>query len=448
MDKTMTFGLGKVRGYSQKTKSIFLLDEDKQKRVYEELLRSFRDFAALCNFTTTLLYTKKILGTPLEALGFNTGYRPILDKLNLNTHLSGMVLNQAFQLAKTHFTGEHGKGLMGKGDRVLPTHKADGTHPLCFHQKAVKLIEDNNKFFIVYQVFAEAWAKTEDMPSWVAFEIALKKRDQTGHSQLERVYSGEWKHGSGQLARKRGEKGRKYLMRLVVKYEPDPFKPLSQNTVMGIDLGLSTPAAIHFRNDGDEQKWAMLIGNGRTMLNARGIVRGEIVRILRALKKKDSPLQGAAREAARNKLRALRKQERTIMKTASQKLAALIAEQAHRNGAGVWQMENLSLSDLKEGKPWLARNWAAGMLIDAITWNAAQLGAQITTVNPRYTSQRCSKCGHIDAENRPKEKRGQSYFKCVRCGREEHADKNAARNLSILSIDKIIEDWIQSNNVE
>ncbi len=86
-------------------------------------------------------------------------------------------------------------------------------------------------------------------------------------------------------------------------------------------------------------------------------------------------------------------------------------------------MEDLALVDLKEGQPWLARNWAAGMLTDAIKWQAKQLGAEIKTVDPRLTSQRCSKCGHIAAENRPKKDKGQSYFKCVECGYEDHAER-------------------------
>jgi len=438
--KTITFGLGDIKGYDVKKKELLnLQDEDKQK-IRQETLTAFRDFARLCNFTTALLYTGKILKVQLDQLGVNTGYKPILEKLNLTTHLSGMVLNQAFGLAKTHFTGEHGKRLMGKGETSLPTHRADGTHPLCFHHKAIKLHRENNHFFIVYQLFAEAWAKQENLPSWIAFQIKIKKRDQTGLQQLERIYSKEWGQGSGQLLRKKRGQGPKYLMHLVVKYEPEPYKTLDSETIMGIDLGVTVPAAVHFRSNGNALPWAMCVGNGRMMINARAIVRNEIIRLLRGLKKKDSPLQGAARDAAMKKLKELRKREQRLMKTASQKIAAQIADLAKRNGAGVWQMENLSLIDMKEGQPWLTRNWAPGMMIDAIRWQAKQVNAELQFVNPAHTSQMCSKCGHIDRENRPKKKKGAAYFKCTNdeCGYEDNADKNAARNLSIIGIDKLI----------
>jgi len=227
-------------------------------------------------------------------------------------------------------------------------------------------------------------------------------------------------------------------MHLSVSYKPDPYKQLDEKTVMGIDLGVMSPAAVHVRNDGIPQKWAMLIGNGRQMLETRGVIRGEIKRLLRALKRKDSSLDGPARDAARARLRELRKREQRVIKLASQRIAAHIAEIARRQGAGTWQMEDLG-PNIKEDT-WLAHNWAPGALKDAIRWQAKQLGANLKFVNPAYTSQMCSEmqCHHIDPANRPKGQAGAAIFKCVKCGYEDHADKNAARNLSKLNIESLI----------
>jgi transposase len=126
------------------------------------------------------------------------------------------------------------------------------------------------------------------------------------------------------------------------------------------------------------------------------------------------------------------------MKTASQRIAAHIGEQAKRHGAGIWQMEELS-KGLKDDNSWLARNWAPGLLLDAIRWQAVQIGAELRFVNPAYTSQICSRCNHLDKKNRPKGKKGASFFECQDCGFKDDADKNAARNLSDLDIEKKIE---------
>jgi len=52
-------------------------------------------------------------------------------------------------------------------------------------------------------------------------------------------------------------------------------------------------------------------------------------------------------------------------------------------------------------------------------------GGIFLEVSPRYTSMRCSCCGHIAKENRLT----QSLFLCVSCGYTDHADVNAAKNI-------------------
>jgi putative transposase len=53
------------------------------------------------------------------------------------------------------------------------------------------------------------------------------------------------------------------------------------------------------------------------------------------------------------------------------------------------------------------------------------LGGELVIVDPRYTSQKCHACGHVDKENR----KTQSKFACKSCGHEDHADNNAALNI-------------------
>jgi putative transposase len=47
-------------------------------------------------------------------------------------------------------------------------------------------------------------------------------------------------------------------------------------------------------------------------------------------------------------------------------------------------------------------------------------------INPAYTSQTCSGCGHRDPESRE----SQSRFRCRACGLQVHADVNAAINIA------------------
>jgi putative transposase len=51
---------------------------------------------------------------------------------------------------------------------------------------------------------------------------------------------------------------------------------------------------------------------------------------------------------------------------------------------------------------------------------------RVNKVNPSFTSQRCSACGHIAAGSR----KSQALFCCVACGYACNADVNAARNIA------------------
>jgi len=70
-------------------------------------------------------------------------------------------------------------------------------------------------------------------------------------------------------------------------------------------------------------------------------------------------------------------------------------------------------------------NWSFYQLEQFLRYKAEALGKSVITIDPRYTSQKCSNCGHIYKGNR----KGNS-FHCVKCGFQIHADLNAARNIA------------------
>jgi transposase len=51
---------------------------------------------------------------------------------------------------------------------------------------------------------------------------------------------------------------------------------------------------------------------------------------------------------------------------------------------------------------------------------------RVEKINPAYTSQRCSECGHVAGENRE----SQAVFTCTACRYTVNADVNAARNIA------------------
>jgi putative transposase len=71
----------------------------------------------------------------------------------------------------------------------------------------------------------------------------------------------------------------------------------------------------------------------------------------------------------------------------------------------------------------LASCW--GVLGQRLAEKGGASGVTVLFVDPRFTSQQCHVCGHTSAANRE----SQAVFTCVACGHEDHADRNAARNI-------------------
>ena len=67
--------------------------------------------------------------------------------------------------------------------------------------------------------------------------------------------------------------------------------------------------------------------------------------------------------------------------------------------------------------------WGWGRLVRRLEDKAP---GRIERINPAFTSQRCSACGHVDAKSRE----SQARFICTACGYRIHADVNAARNIA------------------
>ena len=60
-----------------------------------------------------------------------------------------------------------------------------------------------------------------------------------------------------------------------------------------------------------------------------------------------------------------------------------------------------------------------------LNYKSERYGGATIAINPAYTSQKCSECGHIEKENR----KSQANFTCENCGHHMNADTNAAINI-------------------
>ena len=73
----------------------------------------------------------------------------------------------------------------------------------------------------------------------------------------------------------------------------------------------------------------------------------------------------------------------------------------------------------------LFHRWSFSQLGEFLAYKAERKGVLVIEVDPRYSSQTCSRCGHCCKANR----KNQSLFCCKKCGYTVNADFNAATNL-------------------
>ncbi len=209
-----------------------------------------------------------------------------------------------------------------------------------------------------------------------------------------------WKVKSTNLSLNRND-GRFYLHCQVETRTP---YPVTEQTVLGIDRGIVNIAVC------SDNKFF----NSSAVKNKRAQYA-----YLRA------DLQSKGTASARRKLKRMSGRERRFMMDVNH----CISKQIVQSSPTVFALENLSKIRVQKRRGTdfnrKLNAWAFYQLEQFITYKAEGLGKQTVLVDARFTSQKCSACGHVYKGNRHG-----SQFLCRSCGFELHADLNASRNIA------------------
>jgi putative transposase len=114
--------------------------------------------------------------------------------------------------------------------------------------------------------------------------------------------------------------------------------------------------------------------------------------------------------------------------------------EAERTGRGIGLEDLTGIRQrvrLRKPQRVALHSWAFAQLAAFVQYKAERAGVPIVHVDPAYTSQQCSECGHIEKANRV----SQELFVCRSCGVVAHADHNAARNIA----DRARNSWADVN---
>jgi putative transposase len=140
-------------------------------------------------------------------------------------------------------------------------------------------------------------------------------------------------------------------------------------------------------------------------------------------------LQAKGTKSAKRLLKKRARREARFAAGTNHLIAKRIVTEAERTGRGI-ALEDLTgiraRVRLRKPQRVTLHSWAFAQLGRYIAYKAARTGVPVVYVDPAYTSQTCSSCGHVSKKNRP----DQATFCCASCGLAEHADVNAARNIA------------------
>jgi putative transposase len=136
-------------------------------------------------------------------------------------------------------------------------------------------------------------------------------------------------------------------------------------------------------------------------------------------------LQSKGTRSARRKLKATSGQERRFVTDVNHCIAKRIVETEYTTFA----LEDLSKIRVQKRRGAemnrKLNNWSFFQFEQFLRYKAEAKGKRVVLVDSRYTSQKCSRCGHTYKGNRD----GPDFL-CRKCGLHVHSDLNASRNIA------------------
>lgn len=126
-------------------------------------------------------------------------------------------------------------------------------------------------------------------------------------------------------------------------------------------------------------------------------------------------------------LKKVKTRESRIVRDINHKASRKVIQIAQKLNAGI-VLEELggirNTSKSRRSFRYSLHSWSFYQMEQFIRYKAKLLGIPVYQVDPAYTSQSCSRCGHIGIRNK-------KSFKCPECGHVDNADANASFNIAL-----------------
>lgn len=308
-------------------------------------------------------------------------------------------------------------------------------------KKNIRIYKEGKQYSTIINMLAKSYAKELGLSDG-NFHLELVVKDNYQTAIVERVITGEYKLSMSKM--QYDERKKKWFILLAYSFEAEK-KVLNKNRILGIDLGVKIPAMCA---TSDNQWFSQSIGNSEEV---RMFEQQVYNRKKRLQKSRIWAGEGSVGHGRKTRTKAVDKIGEKISNYKSTKnhcWSREIINIALREQCGVIQMEDLS--GIAEDNKFL-KTWTYFDLQQKIINKASEHGIEVIKINPKHTSGRCNKCGHIHFSNTKDKWRSiQDQFHCQICGHKANADANAARNIAMKGIEQIIEEQlkIQENHAK
>lgn len=184
--------------------------------------------------------------------------------------------------------------------------------------------------------------------------------------------------------------------------------PIEHGDVLGVDLGQHS---LTMDSRGGETSYSRMQGIRRRYAHNR------------------KTLQEKGTRSARRRLKAMRHREERFIRDVNHRASKRLANTPNVSVIAFEDLAYIRRQARKGTKTGRRRRnmlnqWPFAQLQEFTAYKAARNGVRILMVDPAYTSQKCNRCGYVDARNR-----NHARFDCLRCGHRDNADHNAALNI-------------------
>lgn len=233
---------------------------------------------------------------------------------------------------------------------------------------------------------------------------------------MRRYFDGTWKFGTAKLVRKTG----KWFLHIPMTNNVSEMDLSKADHVVGIDLGINFLATAY------DSKGKTIFFSGREMKAKRGAAK--------ALRKQ---LQQKQTSSSRSRLKERGSRENRYVSDVNHRTTKALVERYPKGT--VFVLEDLTgvrnaTEKVRTKQKYVSVSWAFYQFRKMLEYKAELNGQRVLVVDPKYTSQTCPKCGHVEKGNRDKRTH---TFCCKNCRYMSNDDRIGAMNLHRKGIETI-----------